>query len=754
MYFGFAKQSFIYWTFSAAVLVAASCLTASGLSAQEYSPVVAPKFSADVLPLLRKNCIACHNIKQAEGGLNLESVAGILAGGDSGEMLSTAVPHDSLLLGRARGTVDSIMPPDDNSVGAKRLTEAELSVIEQWIAAGAKDDSEVMSITEVGKSQWQPLPENLRSVYALAASPIESVVAVGRGNTIAMVDTTTGSIIGQLFDEALEKDFGIQAAHLDFVNALAFSPDGSRVVSGGYRTLKVWRRKNSPVKLGELEPLVAALSKQRLEANPGTITEEQRLQLSGWLKASESLAGKSIDELELVRRRNELRRQTEHGEFLKGLVAPATERVTKEEEAKKKADEAHAKKTEEVNEKKSKLAEAIAKVEALKSADPPATDEQKMAADKEVEAAKTAVESGEKELAATAQAAASAQDVHQRAVDGLNELNGEVQANSAASEQLRASSEQLAANIDQKTILTASYHADGGRAAAALSDNTVVLFDTSNGQAVKRLAEVPANIQKLLLMGPWLMAVSKIENERESFSVWNLEGGWELERIVGSPDGSSPFADRVTALDFSRGGKWLVVGGGEPSRTGSVTVIDTTDFSIASTWDENHSDIVLSVRVSPDGKQLASAGADKQIRVVDFPSGTNVRSLEGHTHHVLGIAWQDHGRRLASVSADRTIKVWNVRAGEAERTINGGGKELSGIAFVGNTSQIAVSSGEGFVRIYNTDNGGQVRAFNQVRGFQQSVAADPLGKWIAAGSTEGGIRVWPTEAVEPRVVLD
>lgn len=715
-----------------------------------------PSFSSDVLPILRNNCIACHNAKQTEGGLNLESVDGILAGGDSGEMVSVAMPSGSLLLARAKGEVDSIMPPEDNSVGAKQLSESELVILEKWIAAGAKQDSQTHAENDVGKPEWQPLPENLRSVFAMSPSPTQPVVAVGRGNTITLVDTASGEIVDQLFDNAIASKYGAKAAHVDFVNSLAFSPEGDRLVSGGYRTLKVWRKVNRPEPLGKLDSLVAGLVKKATTEEVVSVSDEQRQKVSEWWKAVSSPAAKTADELELLRWQDNQRRATEQSEFLKGQVGPATERVTKEVEAKKKAEEAHAKKVEELTQKKSKVDEVSTKVEALKAADPATPTDQVMAAEKELEAAKGAVDAAEKELAALAQAVASATDVHQRAVESLDELNAEVAANASELERLQQQIDERTNSVNQKSISAIGFNDDHTLFAAAISDGSIMVFDASSGKAATRLFSAPIAIERLLVIDRWVIALAPKETPEQApvTRVWNLADSWELERVIGSPDGESPFADRITALDFSPDGELLVVGGGEPSRTGIVTVLDTSDFSIKSSWENNHSDIVLCLKVSPDGKKLASAGADKQIRIVDFPTGEGVRSLEGHTHHVLGVAWQDHGRRLASVSADHTVKVWNVRAGEAERTINGGGKELSGVAFIGLTSQIAVSSGEGAVRVYNTDNGGQVRAYNNVHGYQQAVAADPLGSWVAAGSTDGSLRVWPIEAVEPRIALD
>ncbi len=124
-------------------------------------------FAAQVAPLLTKNCSACHNTKKPEGGLVLESFATLMKGGDSGQAVVPGMVDKGELLARIVATDDSAMPPADNAVGAKRLTEAEIGLVKAWIAAGAP----APKVSTTTTMNWRDITGTLKPVYASDISP-------------------------------------------------------------------------------------------------------------------------------------------------------------------------------------------------------------------------------------------------------------------------------------------------------------------------------------------------------------------------------------------------------------------------------------------------------------------------------------------------------------------------------------------------------------------------------------------------------
>jgi WD40 repeat protein len=73
-----------------------------------------------------------------------------------------------------------------------------------------------------------------------------------------------------------------------------------------------------------------------------------------------------------------------------------------------------------------------------------------------------------------------------------------------------------------------------------------------------------------------------------------------------------------------------------------------------------HSEIVLSVSFSPDGKRIVSGGWDKTVKVWDAQAGQETLTLKGHAVEVSSVCFSPDGNRIVSGSYDKTLKVWDI----------------------------------------------------------------------------------------------
>ena len=219
---------------------------------------------------------------------------------------------------------------------------------------------------------------------------------------------------------------------------------------------------------------------------------------------------------------------------------------------------------------------------------------------------------------------------------------------------------------------------------------------------------------------------------------------WQITAVLGGSEdgGESVFVDRVVSLAFSPDGSLLAAGGGEASRSGQLTIWNVADATLVREFPDAHSDTVYGLEFSADGKFLASAAADKFVKVFNVATGEFVRAFEGHTHHVMDVSWKGDGTELASAGADNAIKVWNAETGEQARTIATHTRQVTSLQFVGLQDLFVSSSGDKRVFFHTASNGQPAREFKGSTDYVYRAATTPDGTLVVSGGEDGSVRVW------------
>jgi mono/diheme cytochrome c family protein len=99
-------------------------------------PATPAFYSTNVRPIFQKYCYRCHAGMNRRGGLTITTQAGLIHGGQDGQVLVPGDPAASLLVKLIRHEGTKKIPGPMPSKSAK-LSDEDIVTVERWVRAGA-----------------------------------------------------------------------------------------------------------------------------------------------------------------------------------------------------------------------------------------------------------------------------------------------------------------------------------------------------------------------------------------------------------------------------------------------------------------------------------------------------------------------------------------------------------------------------------------------------------------------------------------
>jgi WD40 repeat protein len=155
-----------------------------------------------------------------------------------------------------------------------------------------------------------------------------------------------------------------------------------------------------------------------------------------------------------------------------------------------------------------------------------------------------------------------------------------------------------------------------------------------------------------------------------------------------------------------------------------------------------HANRVYAVAVTPDGQHVISASADGTLKVWSLATGREERTLIGHTDWVMAVAVTPDGRRAVSASADSTLKIWNLSTGNEECTLSGHASWVRAVAITPDGRRAVSASDDFLLKVWDLATG---REEGTMRGHDHAVYAVAItydGRRMVSGSADGDLKVW------------
>ena len=160
-----------------------------------------------------------------------------------------------------------------------------------------------------------------------------------------------------------------------------------------------------------------------------------------------------------------------------------------------------------------------------------------------------------------------------------------------------------------------------------------------------------------------------------------------------------------------------------------------------------HTEAILHVSYSPDGRHLASGGGDTTVRFWDVNTSTPRHTCTAHKDHVLCTAWSPDGKRFASADKRGVLILWDPQTGKALSTIKAHSKWITSMSWEpmhknqGKCERIVTASKDGLAKIWNVRT---ERCEATMAGHADSVEAVRWGGegLIYTASRDRLIKVW------------
>jgi WD40 repeat protein/serine/threonine protein kinase len=330
-------------------------------------------------------------------------------------------------------------------------------------------------------------------------------------------------------------------------------------------------------------------------------------------------------------------------------------------------------------------------------------------------------------------------------------------------------------------VASVAFSADGMSIVTGSSDHTAKLWDARTGTRQLELKEHTSAVTSVAFSpdGARLVTGSHDQTAR----VWNARTAVAQRELKGhshfvvsvafSPDGTRIVTgsdDKTARVWNAQTGKPLLELKGHTGGVESVAfspdgtrILTGSEDKTAKLWDaqsgtperelRGHKDMVRGVAFSRDGGRIVTGSYDKTAKVWDARTGAPLLDLGGHTEGVVSVAFSPDGTRLATGGVDNTAKVWDARTGTLLLDLKGHTNAVASVAFSPDGTRLVTGSSDNTVKVWDARTGAPLLELKGHTAGVRSVALSPDGTCLVSGSWDQTAKVWYARTGQESIAL-
>ena len=264
---------------------------------------------------------------------------------------------------------------------------------------------------------------------------------------------------------------------------------------------------------------------------------------------------------------------------------------------------------------------------------------------------------------------------------------------------------------------------DGSKYAVARGKESLQTRDAVKGNVLSEAKDLPAAPVGIALNASGTRLAAAFGDK--SVRIYSAADGKEIRKF-------DPLPVTVTAIAIRADGGAIAISGED----GTTRVFNVGDGKLIKEL-KSHKGAVISARFHPtDADRIATSGADNTIKVWSIGKAT-ARDLAGHTAAVVSLAFSGDGKALASSSLDKTVRVWDVEKGTTTATSPAGASPVYSVSLSGDGKQFASLSSDGTATLFDAT----ARPLQSLAGLgknAKSIGFAPGGKSVLVLGTQDG----------------